>query len=164
MKKIVLLMVAIMMACATFAQQEVTLKAGTFVPVKSQNSVRATEVKEGQTLNFIVSRDVNVNGVTAIPYGAMVKGTVTKAKRSSWWGTRGRLGVSINRVILPDGTELPLTSNGVEIKGTNRTTLSVVLFAIVVWPACFICGGKAEMPAGYEIEAQLASTASITVK
>lgn len=164
MKKHLLLIVVMMMAVATFAQKEVTLKAGTYIPVKSQNAIRAAQVTEGQTINFIVSRDVNVDGITAIPYGSIVKGSVTEAKKSSWWGTRGRLGISINNVILPDGSTLPLTSNGIEIKGANRTALSVILFAVVVWPACFICGGKAEMPAGYEIDAQLASAAKITVK
>lgn len=164
MKKTLLLIVAMMMAVATFAQKDVTLRAGTNIPIKSQNAIRASQVTEGQTINFIVARDVVVDGVPAIPYGSMVKGTVTQAKKSSWWGTRGRLGISINSVILPDGSALPLTSNGIEIKGANRTALSVILFAVVVWPACFICGGKAEMPAGYEIDAQLASAATITVK
>lgn len=155
---------AAMLSVATFAQKEVTLKAGTNVPVKSQMAVKAADVTVGQTLNFIVARDVNVNGTTAIPYGSMVKGTVTEAKKSSWWGTRGRLGIAIKSVTLPDGTEVPLTSTGVQIKGANRTALSVALFVFVTIPACFICGGKAEMPAGYEIDAQLASSATITVQ
>jgi len=148
-----------------FAQKEVTLKAGTVIPIKNQNAFRAVDVEEGQMVKFIVSRDVNVDGVTAIPYGSEVKGIVTQAKRSSWWGTRGRLRISLQSVVAPDETEIPLQrTSDVEIKGVNHTAWSVLLFCFVALPACAICGGKAEMPAGYEMEAKLASTTTVKVK
>lgn len=164
MKKIAIFAAALCVAMSSFAQKDVTLKAGTMIPVKSQQSVKAADVEIGQTINFLVARDVNVDGVTVIPYGSIAKGTVTQAKKSSWFGTRGRLGIDVKTVTLPDGTVLPLTSNGVQIKGANRTTLSVLLFLFVTIPAAFIPGGRAEMPANYEIECQLATTATVSAK
>ena len=119
---------------------------------------------EGQKVSFRVSRDINVDGVTAIPYGTLVSGKVYEAKRSSWWGTRGRLGIRIDEIQMPTGEIVPLQNGDIYIKGKNRTALSVVLFAIVVWPACFICGSKAEMPNGYEIQANIAANTVIKVE
>ena len=45
-----------------FAQQSVVIKAGTIVPLEALKTVRATEVHEGETVDFKVSRDVNVDG------------------------------------------------------------------------------------------------------
>lgn len=151
------------MYLVSFAQKQVTVKAGTLVPFQSVNTVKAADVDEGQKLNFRVSRDIIVDGVTAIPYGSMVNATVLKAKKSSWWGTRGRLAATINEIVMPDGSVIPITNASFEIKGKNRTALSVVLFLFVTIPACAITGSRAEMPAGYEVVGNVASTVTITV-
>ena len=156
-------LVLCLMSIATFAQKEVTVKAGTLVPLQVINSTKAADVKVGQKVAFRVSRDINVDGITAIPYGTTVNGTVYEAKRSSWWGTKGRLGIKVNELYGPNGEMIPLTNGDVYVTGKNRTTLSVVLFALVVWPACFICGSKAELPAGYEVQANVAANTPVKV-
>lgn len=163
MKKVVLCLALCCMSIMTYAQKEVTIKAGTLIPFQSVNTVRAADVYKGQKLNFRVARDINVEGVTAIPYGSMVSATVTKAKRSSWWGTRGRLAASISEIVMPDGTVIPIQNGNFEIKGKNRTALSVVLFLFVTMPACCITGSRAEMPAGYEIVGNVAATTKVKV-
>ena len=163
MKKILLSFALCCMSVVTFAQKEVTIKAGTLIPFQSVNTVKAADVDKGQKLNFRVARDINVDGVTAIPYGAMVSATVTKAKKSSWWGTRGRLAASITEIVMPDGSVIPIQNSNFEIKGKNRTALSVVLFLFVTIPACAICGSKSEMPAGYEVVGNVASTVKVKV-
>lgn len=163
MKKLFVCFVLCMMSLTTFAQKEVTVKAGTLIPLQVVNPTKAADVKEGQKVAFRVSRDVNVDGVTAIPYGTTVNGTVYEAKKSSWWGTKGRLGIKINELITPNGEMVPLMNGDIYVTGKNRTALSVVLFALVVWPACFICGSKAEIPAGYEILANVAANTLLRV-
>ena len=163
MKKLLLSLVLCLMSMATFAQKEVTVKAGTLVPLQIANPTKAADVKEGQKVAFRVSRDINVDGITAIPYGTTVNGTVYEAKKSSWWGTKGRLGIKISEMYGPNGEMIPLTNGDVYVTGKNRTALSVVLFALVVWPACFICGSKAEIPAGYEVQANVAANTLVKV-
>jgi hypothetical protein len=153
-----------MVSVGSFAQKEVTVKAGTLISLQAVNNVRAADVNVGDKVSFRVSHDVIVNGLTAIPYGTVVSGRVTQAKRSSWWGTKGRLGISITDLVMPNGTLVPLQNANIQINGENRTALSAVLFALVVWPACFICGGKAEMQSGYEIQANVAGNTNIQVE
>ena len=43
------------------------------VPLESVKAVRATQVHEGEYVDFKVSRDVIVDGVVAIPTGTMAK-------------------------------------------------------------------------------------------
>lgn len=64
---------------------------------------------------------------------------------------------------MPDGEIIPLINGNAYVTGQNRTTLSVVLFALAILPACFICGSKAEIPAGYEIQANVASNTMVKV-
>ncbi len=151
------------MSLATFAQKEVTVKAGTLVPLQIINPTKAADVSVGQKVAFRVSRDINVDGVTAITYGTIVNGTVYEAKRSSWWGTKGRLGIKITELYGPNGEMVPLTNGDVYVTGKNRTTLSVLLFCFVTIPACFICGSKAEIPVGYEIQANVAANTLVKV-
>ncbi len=152
-----------LMSLATFAQKEVTVKAGTLVPLQIINPTKAADVSVGQKVAFRVSRDINVDGVTAITYGTIVNGTVYEAKRSSWWGTKGRLGIKITELYGPNGEMVPLTNGDVYVTGKNRTTLSVLLFCFVTIPACFICGSKAEIPVGYEIQANVAANTLVKV-
>lgn len=147
-----------------FAQKQVTVKAGTLIPFQAVNNVKAVDVKEGDKVSFRVSRDVNVDGVTAIPYGTLASGKVVLAKRSSWWGTKGRLEIDITELVMPNGTVLPISNANVRIYGENRTALSVVLFALFVWPACFISGSRAEMQSGYEIQGAVSANTLLTVE
>ena len=152
-----------LLSVAAFAQKEVTVKAGTLVPLQVTNPTKAADVTVGQKVAFRVSRDINVDGVTAIPYGTIVNGTVYEAKKSSWWGTKGRLGIRITEMYGPNGEMIPLTNGDVYVTGKNRTALSVTLSLLLVWPACFICGSKAEIPAGYEIQANVAANTLVKV-
>lgn len=137
-------------------QKEYTLNSGTLIPIQNANYTRAAYLRLGQTVQFRVARDVEVNGIKIIPYGTSVRGNVYEVKKSSWFGTKGRLGISFNEIVLPNGVTIPLKNGNLYVTGKNRTPLSVLLFLLVTWPACFITGSKAELPAGYEITAEIA--------
>ena len=156
MKKSLFLLIMSLMCVSGFAQKQVTVKAA--------NTVAAANVNVGDKVLFTVARDINIGGVTAIPYGTSVSGVVTLAKKSSWWGTKGRLGLNITELVMPNGTVIPLQNGIVQIQGKNRTALSVGLFIFVAWPACFICGSKAEMQAGYEIQTNVATNTTLVIE
>lgn len=165
MKKFILGLL-LMVACssASFSQErQITIKAGTIVPLEAVSALRASKADEGQKVDFKVSRDVVIDGIVAIPQGTIAKGTVYEAKRSSWWGTKGRLGIKLNYLTLPSGDNVNFTSSNVYITGKNRTAISVVSF-LFIWPCCFICGSKAEMPIGYECDATVASNTLVTIE
>ena len=51
----------------------------------------------------------------------------------------------------------------VRINGKNRTPLAVVT-GILLWPCIFIPGSKAVMPAGYDVQATVASNTTVSAK
>ena len=163
MKKVFLLFAMGVMSFSSFAQKQVTIKAGTIVPLQSVKQVKAADVSEGQTVDFQVVQDVNVDGVCAIPRGTLVKGKVAEARKSTVAGTKGRLVININSMNLPDGEPVFFSNTDVRVYGKNRTPLAVVT-GLFVWPCIFIPGSKAVMPAGYEVQATVAANTTVTVK
>lgn len=164
MKRVSVIVCLCMVTFGMFAQQKVTLNSGCVIPLQAVEAVKAADVEEGQKVQFRVTRDITVDDVTVIPYGTEVYGVVTLAKRSSWWGTKGRLSIKISELIAPDGTSVPLTNGNITITGRNRTALSVVLVCIGVVPCCFICGSKAKLAEGYELTANVASNVRFRLK
>ena len=163
MKKSLFLFMTLMASLCSYAQKEVIIKAGTMIPIQLVNTTKAADVNEGDQISFRVSRDVTVDGVTAIPYGTSVKGTVVLSKRSSWWGTKGKLKISIKYINMSNGDVIPLDNGIAYVAGENRTPL-VVGLTFLCWPCCFICGSKAEMQSGYEIVANVATNTTIKIE
>lgn len=162
MKRIALSLALIMLSIVCFAQKEVTIKAGTKVLLNSSYSVKAADVTEGQKVDFMVSQDLMVDDVCVIPRGTNVKGLVVEAKKSTIAGTKGRLLIRINDMIIPSGDYIALTDSEVRIYGKNRTPLAVVL-GCLAWPCIFIPGTKAEMPEGYQVIATISANYKVKV-
>ena len=150
------------MAIAVIEQKQVTIKGGTIVPLESTAKIKAADVNVGQTVDFRVSKDVLVDGIVAIPCGTIAKGTVYEAKRSTAFGTKGRLGIKVRYLTLPSGDNISFASSDIYIQGQNRTALSVVVFIFTLLP--FPCGSKAVMPLGYEFDATVANNTTVTIE
>jgi len=138
-------------------KKDLVLNYGTEFPIQIASPVRAKDVSEGQNISFKSMIDITVDGVKVIPAGTPVYGIVYKAKRSSWFGTKGKLGIRLDHLLLPDGNRVPVEGD-IYVTGKNRTALSVLLFLFVTWPACFICGSKAELPYGFDTMAKIGTT------
>ena len=162
MKRFAISTLMFIMAIAVIAQKQVTIKGGTIVPLESTAKIKAADVNVGQTVDFRVSRDVLVDGIVAIPCGTIAKGTVYEAKRSTAFGTKGRLGIKVRYLTLPSGDNISFASSDIYIQGQNRTALSVVVFIFTLLP--FPCGSKAVMPLGYEFDATVANNTTVTIE
>ena len=162
MKRFAISTLMFIMAIAVIAQKQVTIKGGTIVPLESTAKIKAADVNVGQTVDFRVSRDVLVDGIVAIPCGTIAKGTVYEAKKSTAFGTKGRLGIKVRYLTLPSGDNISFASSDIYIQGQNRTALSVVVFIFTLLP--FPCGSKAVMPLGYEFDATVANSTRVTIE
>lgn len=136
---------------------DIILNYGVEIPIQIVSPIRARDVNEGDEVSFRTITDVVVDGIKVIPSGTPVRGLVYQADRSSCFGTKGKLGIRLDHLTLLDGSVIPLKGD-IYVTGKNRTTLSVLLFLFVTWPACFICGTKAELPSGYETMAKLGAS------
>ena len=89
----------------------------------------------------------------------MISGKHTK--KSAWFGTKGRLGIKINEIVCNDGIVVPITNGDVYVTGENRTAISILVFAFTFLP--IPCGTKAQLPSGYEIQANVAANTIVKV-
>ena len=134
MKKVFLSLVFATLVLSLNAQQKVTIKAGTIVPLLSVKQVKAADVEDGQAVDFRVAQDVKVNDICAIPQGTLVKGKVLEARKSTVGGTKGKLVISINSLTLPDGNPLFFSNSEVRVYGHNRTPVAVVVGLFTLFP------------------------------
>ena len=163
MKKTFVYVALSLMSLATFAQKQVTVKAGTIVPLASINEVKARNVSEGETVDFRVARDISVDGVCAIPQGTLVKGRVSESRKSTVGGTKGKLIINISSLTLDNGDPIYFSNSDVRIYGHNRTPVAVVVGLFTLF-GFLIPGSKAVMPAGYETQATVSANTVVTVK
>ncbi len=163
MKKFFFVVSLILACCNAMAQKQVTVKAGTIVPLASVEQVKAADVNEGQTVDFRVMRDIMVDGVCAVPQGTIAKGKVTEACKSTVAGTKGKLVINIANLTLPNGDPLYFSNTDVRVYGKNRTPVSVVVGLFTLF-GFLIPGSKAVMPAGYEVQATVAANTTISAQ
>ena len=163
MKKYLIIILFSILATSSFAQNKVTLKAGTIIPLQSANQVKAADVNEGEMVDFRVVNDITVDNHVVISKGTIVKGVVNEACKSTIAGTKGRLVINISNITLTSGEQIYCSNSAVRVYGKNRTPLAVVT-GLFVWPCIFIPGTKAVMPEGYETRAYVAANTEISVK
>ncbi|MDD7691252.1 MAG: hypothetical protein PT953_00950 [Prevotella sp.] len=161
MKTLILSFIALFVSSMAMAQEKVVIKAGTIIPLQAAQTVKAADLNEGQVVDFVTISPLTIDGKTVFERGAIVKGKVIEAKKSTIAGTKGRLVISIQKMTLPNGSPLFFSDTTVRVYGKNKTPLAVVL-GCFIWPCIFIPGSKAEMPQGYEIDAMVASNTEYT--
>lgn len=128
--------------CASYATaREVVLKAGTAVPMQLVNTVTGKDAAVGQIVDFRVTSDIKVDGVTVIPANAVAKAQVVRAKKNGLLGSAGEIQLTVNSVTAVDGTQVILSGGTLSDEGKNKLVLSIFL--------CFLIkGGQGELPAG----------------
>ncbi|MBO6287350.1 MAG: hypothetical protein J6M94_02020, partial [Prevotella sp.] len=95
-------------AVVSNSPKRVVLKKGISVPIQIVKPVKARDLNVGDQVAFKVAQDIFSDGIVVIPNGTPVKGTVYVAKKSSAFGTKGKLGIIIKNIDLPDGGQIPL--------------------------------------------------------
>ena len=140
----------------------VTLKSGTPVTLELITSLNSNKAKSGQMVEFRVISDVKAEGVVVIPAGSIAKGLVIEAEKSGILGQPGELRVAIKNVTAIDGTNVALFGNEFNEEGKDKLIVSVVGTLLCLFPL-FIKGGKAEMPAGTQMQATVLSSTEISI-
>ena len=161
---------AILLVCSFFcmsfttANQStvVTLKSGTPVILELISGIKSNKAKSGQMVDFRVISDVKTNGVVVIPAGSIAKGQIIESQKSGIFGQPGELRVAIKSVTAIDGTIIPLMASEFNDEGKDKLVVSIIGGLLCLFPF-FMKGGKAEMPAGTQIQASVLSSTEITI-
>lgn len=113
-------------------------------------------------VDFRVLNDIKVNGKTVIAVGSIAQGQITRAKKRGLMGSEGELTVTIRSVKAVDGTMVYLSGSSLSDEGGNKLALSIVLTICCLF-GFLIKGGKAEIPAGTQIQGTVTSNIEINL-
>lgn len=102
---------------------DVTIPAGTRVPLVMINSVSSRHSRPGDPVYLESVYPVVVEGRILIPTGTQVSGTVTYAKRPGRIKGRGKLLVRLDQMILPNGVIRDLTGRPGMLDGRSPDSL-----------------------------------------
>jgi hypothetical protein len=146
----------------TMPNGTVVITAGTVIPMELVSTITSSNARSGQMVDFRVMSDVKVNGKTVVSAGSIAQGQIVRAKKSGLLGSEGELEISVKSVKAVDGTNIYLSNNNLSDEGSNKVALSIVLTLCCLF-GFLIKGGKAEIPAGTQVQGMVASNTEINV-
>jgi len=135
---------------STITDKVVTVPDGTEISAVTTETISSKTAHEDDPITFKVDEDVIVDGATVIAKNAIVKGIVTNAKKSGFFGRGGQLNIRLESTTTVDHQKIKLRASKGKEGGdkTGTTVLLVVLFG----PLGFLKKGKnAEIKEGTKV-------------
>jgi Ca-activated chloride channel family protein len=99
----------------------VLVPAGTALGLELQDSLNTKYTQKGDAASFKVSPEVEIGGRVVIPRDSAVEATVIRAKRGGLALRKGELRLKFDKIVLPDGTTLPLAAKVTRVGRWNRS-------------------------------------------
>ena len=117
------------MAAARLAPspQEILVRNQTPVHLKLGRELSSATAHVGEEVNFEVTQDVVVVGLTIISKGAPAVGAVTEAEPKKRMGKAGKLNVSVASVLLANNEKIALRSFGADQPSDQKGGLGISL-------------------------------------
>jgi len=107
--------------------REIILARQTPVHLKLGRELSSATAHVGDEVNFEVSQDVIVGGITVVAKGAPGFGAVTEAEPKKRMGKAGKLNVAVNAVVLANNEKIILRSFGIEQSVDQKPGRSIPL-------------------------------------
>jgi hypothetical protein len=97
-----------------------TIPAGTGLSTEMVSSASSKTSQIGDAVEARVTEGVQIDGVTVVPVGSTISGTITEAKSLAKIGGQAVLGVKFDRLVLPNGHTFPIVAS-IQQKGKSET-------------------------------------------
>jgi hypothetical protein len=107
--------------------REIVLARQTPVHLKLGRTLSSATARVGEDVNFEVSQDVVVGGLTVISKGAPGFGAVTVAEPKKRMGKAGKLDVAVNSVVLANNEKITLRSFGADQSAEQKSGMAIPL-------------------------------------
>lgn len=88
--------------------EELTIPTDAVIGIRLESSVSSEDARVEDTVTARVSRDLTVDGQTAISSGSRLEGVVASVDRGGKFKDRARVGLRFQSLVLGDGTRLPV--------------------------------------------------------
>lgn len=144
------------------AQRIVALPEGSriYLELLEQVSGKRGEAGEGDFVRARVWRDVTIEGAIFIKAGTITQVRVDKVKHSRMFGMKGALALGAVETKTIDDQVVALTG-GYHKEGKSYAGVTTAVFLVLFWPAMFVFGKAAELPAGTVFDAFTVNTMKV---
>ncbi|MBN1272321.1 MAG: hypothetical protein JXB26_08625 [Candidatus Aminicenantes bacterium] len=150
-------------ASGAYAALQKTLKEGTPVALSLTQSIDSDMVTMGENVEFVVSRDVEVDGRVVIQAGTRATGTVASVEQRGMLGKPGAIMVTLKSTTAVDGTQVPLRGT-ISREGKNKQTTALLIGILLCILGLFLIkGGSAMVPSGTEVKAYVDYSVQINI-
>jgi hypothetical protein len=162
--------------------EAVTINRDAVIGIRLDGPISSQTARVEDRVTARVTRDVTVDGRTAIPAGARLEGNVTVVQRPGRFTERARLGLRFTSVVLPDNVRVPIQTETIFREGdapggeaTSKIGASAVIGAILggviggkkgaaIGGTAGAAGGTAAVMASDRNEATIPDGAPLTVR
>jgi peptidoglycan hydrolase-like protein with peptidoglycan-binding domain len=107
------------LAASASAQTRLVLPAGCVILVRTTAPLQSASAQSGQTFETTVEQSVGVDGTTIIPERSRIRGQITVARPATRQQS-GVIEVVFDRIVLADGTAIPITGKLTSTDSTER--------------------------------------------
>jgi hypothetical protein len=161
---------------------QLTVAEGSVMGIRLETALSTETARVEDPVTAVVTRDVTVDGVTAIPAGARLEGHVTLVDRGGRFRQRARLGIRFTTLVLAEHTRVRIDTDTITRDGESPTgeatskigasaVVGSILGAVIggkkgaaIGGAAGAAGGTAAVAASGPNAAQIASGAMLTLR
>src|SRR4051812_33176820 len=129
-------------ATSASAQSRVVLPAGSVIIVRTTSPLQSANARTGENFYTTVQESIGVDEYTVIPAGSRVRGTISLATPATRQKS-GVIDIVFDRLILPNGTNIPITGKLTSTDSAERRQIDSDPHAHVV-----LVGGRGGIGAG----------------
>jgi LssY C-terminus len=137
------------------------------VKLRLAETISSAHARSGERLDFIVTKDVTVGGLTIIRAGAVARGSVFEVRGKRFLGIGGKVGIKLHSVALITGEKVRLRASK-EIKGKShwiRMAAEMALTSLFYMPAAPVFllsrGDDSSVLKGTEVTAYIDGDSSV---
>jgi hypothetical protein len=112
-----------------------TLEDGTPIRLRLTMTVSSSNAAIGDSVDFQVLHDVNLDNMVAIPRGARATGTIGNVEHRRLMGRGAKLDVKVDEIKLTNGQEIPLRAAKEASAGRSiyQTAVDMTISAHLKW-------------------------------
>ena len=125
--------------------ESITIKEDSVIGIRLDQTISTETARVEDRVTARVTRDVRVDGRTAIPEGATLEGSVTLVERGGRFHDNARLGVKFTTLVLDEHTRVPLVTDTIYRIGesaSNEASSKIGASAVVGAILGAVVGGK----------------------
>ena len=125
--------------------EEVTIKEDTVIGIRLDQAISSETARVEDRVSAKVTRDVTVDGRTAVAAGTRLEGVVSMVERGTKFRDKAKLGIKFNTLILADGLRVPIQTEIISREGespANDATKKIGVGAVAGTILGGVLGGK----------------------